>query len=427
MMTRKSGVSGRSSIPQFLQEHLLKWIVLSYALAAVAPAPGLWMRDVPFLVIPLPAGASRTAVNVTITLPKLLLALLLFNAGMRVRLVRVVSIARRPATMLAGLAANLAVPLVFLALAAPALRAWPDSGEAALVLVGLALVTAMPIAGSSTGWAQAADGDMALSLGLVLGSTLLSPLSTPVSLHALAALAPGPHGEVLHRLAGHETGAFLATWVLLPSVLGIATRAGLGEARATACEHRMKVIAPVVLLLLCYVNASGCLPAMLDRPRWEFLGFVQMLVSGLCIAMFAAGYALARVLRTDRAQRAALLFGLGMNNNGTGLVLASVALASEPIAMLPIIAYNLTQHLVAGCVDAMLRRPDDRDDEDSDAPLLDRCDPEIPMMLIARGTPATRRRESPGEFLLERVAVAKLTGERSRSADPQSVCRPRLL
>jgi BASS family bile acid:Na+ symporter len=39
-----------------------------------------------------------------------------------------------------------------------------------------------------------------------------------------------------------------------------------------------------------------------------------------------------------------------MNNNGTGLVLASVALADHPRVMLPIILYNLVQHLVAGSV-----------------------------------------------------------------------------
>lgn len=163
-------------VAPLLLERLLKLIVLSYALAAVAPGAGLWMRDGQIVALSSPFEASMA--TVALTLPRLLLSLLLFNAGMRVRLARVVATARRPATMLADLTANLAVPPVFLALAAPALRAWPDSGEAALVLVGLALVTAMPIAGSSTGWVQAADGDMALGLGLVLGSTLLSPLAT---------------------------------------------------------------------------------------------------------------------------------------------------------------------------------------------------------------------------------------------------------
>ena len=54
--------------------------------------------------------------------------------------------------ILAGLAANLIVPLVFLAMMVPFLRVWHNPDEAAIVLVGLALVSSMPIAGSSTGW-----------------------------------------------------------------------------------------------------------------------------------------------------------------------------------------------------------------------------------------------------------------------------------
>jgi len=50
------------------------------------------------------------------------------------------------------------------------------------------------------------------------------------------------------------------------------------------------------------------------------------------------------------------MFGLGMNNNGTGLVLASLALADHPRVLLPILFYNLVQHLVAGGVDFALIR-----------------------------------------------------------------------
>ena len=47
-----------------------------------------------------------------------------------------------------------------------------------------------------------------------------------------------------------------------------------------------------------------------------------------------------------------------MNNNGTGLVLASIALADHPQVMLPIIFYNLVQHLVAsGVIALFLARP----------------------------------------------------------------------
>jgi BASS family bile acid:Na+ symporter len=46
------------------------------------------------------------------------------------------------------------------------------------------------------------------------------------------------------------------------------------------------------------------------------------------------------------------MFGLGMNNNGAGLVLASLELADDPGVMLPVIFYNLIQHLVASLVDS---------------------------------------------------------------------------
>ncbi len=337
-------------VTHFLHKHLLTWVVISYALASTCPKPGLWIKDAVLLNLALPAG------RMTLNLPTLLLSFLLFTAGMRVRIQRIGEIARRPGVLFAGLATNLVLPIAFLALLLPTLRAWHNPDEAAMVLFGLALVTAMPIAGSSAGWAQAADGDMALSLGLVLSSTLLSPLTTPAALHTLGLIAPGRYGSELHRLAGQGTGAFLAVWVLSPSALGILTRTFLGEERATHVERPLRLVAPLALPVLCYANASACLPEALGHPDWDFLGVTLAFVSGLCVLTFAAGYWLGRLLNADRPQRAALMFGLGMNNNGTGLVLASLALGAQPMVMLPIIMYNLTQHLAAGCVDALLRR-----------------------------------------------------------------------
>ncbi|PTQ83122.1 hypothetical protein C8R21_102125 [Nitrosospira multiformis] len=45
-----------------------------------------------------------------------------------------------------------------------------------------------------------------------------------------------------------------------------------------------------------------------------------------------------------------------MNNNGSVLVLASMAMVDRPLIMLPIIFYNLVQHLVASLVDSVLFR-----------------------------------------------------------------------
>jgi BASS family bile acid:Na+ symporter len=41
------------------------------------------------------------------------------------------------------------------------------------------------------------------------------------------------------------------------------------------------------------------------------------------------------------------MFGLGMNNNGSGMVLAASALVAAPWAIVPVLAYNLVQHIIA--------------------------------------------------------------------------------
>jgi bile acid:Na+ symporter, BASS family len=357
MTARTSAMSPRTD---FIHRHLLALIVLSYGLAATCPAWGSWIKDARIVVNVVPYGPA------SVTLPGLLLAFLLFNAGLRARRDRIREILRRPGVVLVGLVANIVIPVGYVLILSAAMQCWHNADEAATILVGLALVAAMPVAGSSTGWAQTADGDMALSLGLVLASTLLSPMTTPVALHLVGFLSPQGYAEELHRLAGRETGLFLMMWVLLPSILGLLAREVLGEERVAAVERRLKTPSAIALLVLCYANASACLPHALGHPDWDFLAITTGVVGGLCVLTFTTGYALSCLLGTNRGQRAALMYGLGMNNNGTGLVLVSVALSSRPLAMLPIIAYNLTQHLVAGCVHALLSgeaerfRADDR-------------------------------------------------------------------
>ena len=60
--------------------------------------------------------------------------------------------------LLAALAANVAIPVVYVFGITIAMRLWYEPFEVQHILVGLALVAAMPIAGSSTAWAQNADG-----------------------------------------------------------------------------------------------------------------------------------------------------------------------------------------------------------------------------------------------------------------------------
>ena len=236
---------------------------------------------------------------------------------------------------------------------------WHNADEVQNILVGLALVASMPIAGSSTAWAQNADGELALSLGMVLFSTLLSPLTTPIALHSVGLMATGDYAEDLHELAAGGTGMFLAICVLAPSLIGIGVRRAVGDARYAAAKPRLKLINSAILLVLNYSNASVSLPQAVADPDPDFLAVTLGIVVALCVLAFAAGWSISRLLKATPAQRTSLMFGLGMNNNGTGLVLASMALADHPRVMLPIIFYNLVQHLVAGIVDRLTCRTPD--------------------------------------------------------------------
>jgi BASS family bile acid:Na+ symporter len=169
-------------------------------------------------------------------------------------------------------------------------------------------------------------------------------------------MATGDYAEDLHELASSGTAAFLAICVLLPSLVGIVGHSAVGEARVASAKPFLKLLNSINLLLLNYSNASVSLPQTMADPDWDFLAVALGIVVGLCVLAFASGALIARVLRADRAQQTSLMFGLGMNNNGTGLVLASMALADHPRVLLPIIFYNLVQHLVAAGVDLTMGR-----------------------------------------------------------------------
>ena len=162
--------------------------------------------------------------------------------------------------------------------------------------------------------------------------------------------------KVLQGLAVYGSGAFLGLWVVLPSLLGIAVRLIIAEDWVVGGMPYMKFINSIVLLLLNYSNAAVSLPQAIADQDYDFLAVTLVISAGLCLTLFAAGYGMSRLLKLDRTERVSLMFGLGMNNNGTGLVLASLALSSYPNIMVPIILYNLVQHIAAGTVNEVMNR-----------------------------------------------------------------------
>lgn len=339
-MAGRNGFFGRTQ--GFLHHHFLMLLVGAYLLAAVWPWAGAAIRHTAVLN----AGAAGI-----ISLPVLLLAFLLFNAGLAADATDLAGVVRRPLALLAGVAATVTVPLAVVAGLAAGLVWWHDPHEARCLVAGLGIVAAMPVAGSSAAWSQQAGGSAALSLGLVIASTLLSPLTTPL---ALAAVGPLVLGGSTACSLGAGVVAFLVVGVVIPSAAGMAVRRCLGPDAVDRVKPVMKSAGTLVLLVLCYANATASLPAVVASPDWDYLALVVVAAVVLCGSGFAAGWAVARLVGAGGPQRQSLVFGLGMTNNGTGLVMAGASLAGQPAAILPVLAYNLIQHLFAGAVSQTL-------------------------------------------------------------------------
>jgi BASS family bile acid:Na+ symporter len=331
----------RHSLEKFaavIHHNVLGVVLLAYVAAAVCPEPGTALRR---------HVVSRVA-DLEVTLPMALLALLLFNAGLGTAPADLARVGRKPRAVIAGWGANLLVPVLLLGLLALALRLWHDATEAEALLTGLAVVAAMPVAGSSTAYAQNADGNGAVSLGLVLSSTLLSPFTMPAVLRALEAMIS--NAATIGAVATGHAETVLVVCVVGPSLAGLAMRAVGRGGWMAAARPLMKLANAAALLILCYANAAVALPDILANPDWDYLVLTITAVAAVCGAGFAAGWLVARLLNVDVGQRRSLIYGLGMSNNGTGLVLGTSALAGHAEALLPIIVYNLVQHVVAGIV-----------------------------------------------------------------------------
>jgi BASS family bile acid:Na+ symporter len=327
------------------------WLLLAvYAAAALVPGPGLWLKNLTLLEFPFLGEQAR------VTLPMLMLAVLLLNAGLGADTSRPRELLKGLPLLATGLVASLVVPLAFTAGTAVALWPYHEPHEAQALVVGLALVAAMPVAGSSTAWSQNNNGEVSFSLALVLLSTLLSPLTSPIVLHAASLLTSGGHASELRKLAAGGTSAFLLACVALPSLLGILGRHVISGGRIDSARPQFKLTNYLVLLLLNYGNGAVALPQAVAYPDWDFLALILGATIALCVIAFSAGWWLGRPFGADRPRRTALMFGLGMSNNGSGLVLAGMALADYPDAMVPILVYNLVQHLVAGATASLLGR-----------------------------------------------------------------------
>lgn len=337
------------NINVMLHKNILFIILILYFVGLVFPDYGLLIRNI---CVGKLLWIDKS--TFTLSLPVLLISFLLFNAGLGIKISEFRNLVKHPLGLFMGLICNLFVPLIFILFTWMIMKLWHNQDEVQNILVGLAILASMPIASSSTAWSQNVDGNLALSLGLVIFSTLLSPITTPFILHSVGFLTYGDYGQDLHELASGGTGAFIAYSIIAPSVLGILFHFLIGESRIKKIKPYLKLINMTCLTLLIYSNAAISLPQAFIKPDWDFLLVSFMITLCLCAIAFLSGFLISKIIRSGKPEQASLMFALGMNNNGAALVLASIALPDHIRILLPIIFYNFIQQVVASIISSKM-------------------------------------------------------------------------
>ncbi|AYC36505.1 sodium-dependent transporter [Streptomyces griseorubiginosus] len=327
----------------WMRRRLGRTVVVSYALAALLPGPGLWFRRPHTL----PLGDTA---RISLHSAPLLLALVLFSAGLQVPAQALGRLLRHPRTLLAGLTLHLAVPLLVVPALAFVLHRTPDSDGGSGLVTAMILIVAMPVAAGATVWTGKGDGDQPTMVGLVLASTLLSPLAVPLTVRALAPLVDQEYADQLGRAASTAGSAVTLGGVVIPCAAGVLCRLVLPPA---PLARTLAAVVPTALagsLLLTYVNASGAFSSFLTHPRPLLLAAALAVATLVCLTSFALGRCAARLLRLDTDAASSLTLACGMSNSSASAVLISTTLPDKPHLLLPVLAYGLLQKTAAGHV-----------------------------------------------------------------------------
>jgi BASS family bile acid:Na+ symporter len=339
-----------AAVVAWMHEHFLWLLVASYLLAAVVPGPGLMLRGLSW-------GNPYAG---EITAPMLLLALLLFCAAAVVRWEQVWGLLERPGVLVIGLLATWLVPALFVTLLGNILPSLIDPTLMSGMLVGLALVAAMPVANSSVAWTQNSRGNVALGLGLIVLSIVLSPIATPQMLNLMGLALTDEATQQCQELVKRFSGAFFIVWVILPSAAGMILNRYVGVEAIKRHRGAIRLVSAIALLALNYTNASLAMPQVFERAAAKTILLAASLAIALQLLGVLTAWALTRATSLDRESGIALVFAFSMKHTGLALVLAGEVLESEPRVILLIVLATLLQHILAAIVDWTMERMKER-------------------------------------------------------------------
>lgn len=264
----------------------------------------------------------------------LFLGAAMFGMGLTIRAEDFKIVFTRPKDLCVGFVLQYTVmPLAAFALA-------KIFGLSADLALGVILVGCCPGGTASNVITYVAKGDVPLSVGMTIVSTLLAPLCTPVLVYFLA----GSWVEV----------SLVTMMVSVVKVVLVPVLAGILIYRVFPRQvDAVREMLPLVSVIAIVMIISGIVGS--NAEKIMTCGALVMVVVAIHNTVgLALGTAVAKLLKLEEKKVTAIGIEVGMQNSGLAISLATANFAANPLATLPGAVFSVW-HNISGTIYAGIR------------------------------------------------------------------------
>jgi bile acid:Na+ symporter, BASS family len=214
----------------------------------------------------------------------------------------------------------------------------------AYTITGLTMAFVIPTGIVSFMWVSLYQGNIALTLSIILLDTFLSPFVVPLTLHLLVG------ANVKFDTWGMMRG--LGWMVVLPSLAGMALNQWTGGRVKASLGPKLAPFSKMGLIMVVSINASVVAPYF-KHVTWKSAG-IALTVLAVAATGYFWGWLASRRMKSELGVTVAMTFNSGMRNISAGTVLAATYFA--PAVVFPVMVGTLFQQILASTYAHMLSR-----------------------------------------------------------------------
>ncbi len=240
----------------------------------------------------------------------LTLATMMFSVALGLRAEHFAFFKHSPRLYFGGVAAQLiALPIATLALCF-------IFNPSPTIALGMILIACCPGGNVSNLLVLLAKGNTALSVSLTATSSVAAAFITPVAIIFWSSLYP-PTRDLLNQIEFDTLSFLIQTSVILALPLFVGMAVAHFYPRAAATIQKPLVTLSSFGLFAIIITATV---RYLDQFALLGLSFFALIIFHNALAFFI-GYVAARIVRADIASRRALVYEVGIQNSGLGIVI----------------------------------------------------------------------------------------------------------